>query len=137
MVSSTRRPSQKLTTRILNCLVAKNSPRSNRKPLQHNFDVLAGYRKQNYLRRNSPLHPAHLPVQQRHACCHCNKAFTRASDMNKHVKYHTRPITCPITGCDYTCGRQKDLSRHQHGVHKDIYGEEEFPVCMRSVGKQG
>ncbi|PVH84942.1 hypothetical protein DL98DRAFT_484051 [Cadophora sp. DSE1049] len=72
-----------------------------------------------------------------HACYHCNKAFSRASDMNKHIKYHTRPITCPVQGCDYTCGRQKDLSRHQHGVHKDMFGEEEFPCPFEECKKAG
>jgi hypothetical protein len=35
------------------------------------------------------------------------------------------------------CARQEDLSRHQHGFHKDIFGEEEFPYPFEECEKLG
>lgn len=70
-----------------------------------------------------------------HTCTHCQKAFARISDMNKHIKYHTKPISCQV--CGHNFGRQRDLLRHQHGVHKDLFGEEEFPCLFEECKKAG
>ncbi|KAL5317390.1 hypothetical protein ACEPPN_014485 [Leptodophora sp. 'Broadleaf-Isolate-01'] len=131
---------------------------------------------------SSPSSSSSSPSSQlkSHTCSHCQKAFSRASDMkfvaplssppilyksksntlppspiptsttqptqltltipppsNKHIKYHTRPIACPIQECDYTCGRQRDLIRHQHSVHSDVFGEEEFPCPFEECVRKG
>lgn len=50
-------------------------------------------------------------------CDHCQKRFPRASDLNKHTKYHTKPLSCTFEGCESAFARRQDLERHVSQRH--------------------
>lgn len=88
----------------------------------------------------SPPVRAHFSMAK-HTCKTCSSSFTRAYELRKHTKYHSKPIACPLTGCTYRFGRQRDLIRHQKAVHKDTHRPEEwfcpFEACRYSIAPFG
>ena len=80
-----------------------------------------------------PTAPAiHPPTQQskkgtgsqprpRPSCQICNRSFTRASDLERHMNKHvpgTKVYQCNVQGCDYGGSYRKDkLKQHQKNCH--------------------
>jgi hypothetical protein len=76
---------------------------------------------------------SHSPPPE-NICRHCNASFRRPCDLQKHTRYHVKPISC--ADCTHSFGTRRDLIRHQKAVHKDVYQAERW-VCMHEecVGK--
>lgn len=53
-------------------------------------------------------------------CEHCNKILSRACDMNKHIKRHTRPFGCTFYKCHKSFGSKNDWKRHENSQHFQI-----------------
>ncbi|KAK1955735.1 hypothetical protein LY78DRAFT_664050 [Colletotrichum sublineola] len=52
-----------------------------------------------------------------YACEICPKIYSKQHSLNRHMKWHTKPLTCPSEGCDWRCAEKKDLGRHVGTYH--------------------
>ena len=55
-------------------------------------------------------------------CQQCGKQYTRACDLNKHLKTHIRPFKCPVEVCRYHMfgwPTEKELDRHYNDKHSE------------------
>lgn len=60
------------------------------------------------------LHKAKMASKQKHVCVHCDKTFTRSSDVTTHTRIHTgeRPYACDYPDCGRKFIQNSDLTRH-------------------------
>lgn len=50
-------------------------------------------------------------------CGECPKQFSRKSELHKHVKTHSRDFPCPISTCNRSFYRARDVERHVSTRH--------------------
>ncbi|KAH6990952.1 hypothetical protein BKA56DRAFT_221276 [Ilyonectria sp. MPI-CAGE-AT-0026] len=49
----------------------------------------------------------------------CNQSFERPTELNKHMKTHTKPVKCAADpGCKERRAEQRDMDRHYSSAHK-------------------
>jgi hypothetical protein len=63
-------------------------------------------------------------VSEGKSCQSCGKKTNRQSELNKHMRRHTKPYGCTFDDCYKRCGSKNDLKRHEHSQH-------EQPECWR------
>ena len=60
------------------------------------------------------------PPDLKHPCAYCPRSFRREGDWRKHLRIHTRPIQCPIPGCNGAFAQQRECDRHVESKHKSV-----------------
>lgn len=64
---------------------------------------------------SSPLSPPTTTFP----CTMCEKVFPQRHLLNRHVKTHVKPASCPEPGCDTRSATARDLQRHIDAHHPD------------------
>jgi len=91
--------------------------------------VEGGTRGPNSMAAMTPhsAEPTDIPkekVSDGKSCDTCGKKTNRQSELNKHMRRHTKPYGCTFDGCYKKCGSKNDLKRHEHSQHVQ-------PECWR------
>lgn len=98
---STNTPKRKKTTSKVNGV--RNSLQN--QPLDYNSP---------YSCPTSTERPARIKVERAHICHYCNKEFTRAHHLSRHILLHTgeKPYVCTFENCTQAYNRKDSLTRH-------------------------
>jgi hypothetical protein len=56
--------------------------------------------------------PPSPPSSSAFNCSFCAKTFEKRHLLNRHEKQHTKPIQCPIPGCNHSTAKRRDMQRH-------------------------
>ncbi|CZR63270.1 uncharacterized protein PAC_13167 [Phialocephala subalpina] len=56
--------------------------------------------------------PRSPPSSSAFNCSFCAKTFEKRHLLNRHEKQHTKPIQCPIPGCNHSTAKRRDMQRH-------------------------
>ncbi|KAH8671916.1 hypothetical protein BGZ60DRAFT_23142 [Tricladium varicosporioides] len=70
-----------------------------------------------------------LASSHQFSCTSCDRTFNRRCDLNRHMKYHTRPYKCDQ--CSMPFSSPKDRSRHLDAAHRTASDEIILYCCTQ------
>lgn len=59
-------------------------------------------------------------------CEYCKREFSKQYELTKHIRIHTKPLSCEICG-DFETAQQKDLDRHYWASHRPYAQSHNIP----------
>ena len=80
----------------------------------------------------SKWHHKNLKHDEKSNCCkYCDKTFSNNTLLQTHIlQAHIKPLSCDV--CDYTCGTQSQLNKHNNSHDNIIYSCEKCNLTFKS-----